>query len=208
MSENTENENETKVETLTLTKEELQALIEDNLKPIKSKLDDAYSKRDTALEELETLKKEKREAELAKLKEEGKHKEAYELQIEELKRVAQEEADNRKRIEETNDKLARDMEIRQTLTLQPFKNKKALELAYLEIVKQVVKNENNQWVAKDGSSIESLVESFVKDEDNAFLLKASNSSGSGSTSITTQPTTTKPKSLFEMSQKEVLALVS
>ena len=185
MSENTENENETKVETLTLTKEELQALIEDNLKPIKSKLDDAYSKRDTALEELETLKKEKREAELAKLKEEGKHKEAYELQIEELKRVAQEEADNRKRIEETNDKLARDMEIRQTLTLQPFKNKKALELAYLEIVKQVVKNENNQWVAKDGSSIESLVESFVKDEDNAFLLKASNSSGSGSTSITT-----------------------
>ena len=55
--------------------------VEEALKPLKGNLDSAYAARDEALNKLAEIEREKKEAEMKRLQEEGKHKEAYELQL-------------------------------------------------------------------------------------------------------------------------------
>lgn len=206
--ENTQNTNvdETQQEAnTTTTTPDLEALVaarvDASLKDIKDKLNKAYGARDEAVKKAETLEAERRAAEIARLAEEGKHKEAYEMQLadERVKR----EAAERRAVE-----LTRDVEVRNALAQYPTRSSKALDMAYSEVVRELVQNENGVWVHKSGVSIQTFVKSFSENDDNAFLFKQKTSSGSGSTSTTTAVPPPERKSVFAMSQEEVIKMAS
>jgi hypothetical protein len=174
--------------------------IEEALKPIKSNLDKAYGERDRYKDQLEKIEKEKREAELKRLEEEGKHKEVYEARL-------KEEREAREKLERQNIELTRNIEVRNSLSTLQFRNANALEMAQKEIVGQLVRNDQGFWVHRSGISIQDFVKAFADNDENAFLFKVKVSSGGGSTSSTSIPVAdVKKKSLFEMSQEEVIKL--
>ena len=119
----------------------VQDKVDEALKEIKGKLDKAYGARDEALRKVADFENEKKEAELKRLQDEGKHKEAYELQL-------AEERAKRESVEKKNIELTRDIEVRNALASQPFRNDNASEMAYREIVGQLVRNEQGVWVHK------------------------------------------------------------
>ena len=179
-----------------LVKEKVAEAIAD----IKGKLDKAYNSRDDALRKLAEIEQQRKEAELARLKEEGKIAEALEIQL-------AEERAKREALEKRTVELTRDLELRNTLSGYTFRNDKATDMAYREIVTQLVRNDQGEWVHKSGVRIADFVKQFVEDDANAFLLKPKVSNGSGSTSVrTTDTSSTGKKSLFSMSQEEVLKM--
>ncbi len=180
----------------------VQERLEESLKDIKGKLDKAYGARDDVLKELATYKQKEKEAELQRLQDEGKHKEAYELQLAEIK--AEKEALERRNVE-----LTRDRDVQSALSSYQFRNEKAVEMARKEIVGQLIQNESGSWVHKSGISIKDFVKVFSEAEDNSFLFKAKVSNGTGSSnSSSTNKNSSSGKSLFEMSQEEVLKLAT
>lgn len=191
-----------------VVKEAFDKLVKDQvaeaLKPIKEKLDGAYGSRDEALKKLAEIEQEKKDAELKRLKEEGKHKEAHELEM------ATERAKTGI-LEKKNIELTRDIEVRQALSGLEFRNDNALEMAYREIVPQLVKNEQGIWMHRSGGSIRDHVKSFADAEANSFLFKVKSSSGAGTgggdLKIPDKSSGDK-KSLFSMSQDEVLKLAA
>lgn len=172
--------------------------VEAELKEIKNKLDTAYGARDAAVAKAEQLAKEKRDAELEALKAAGKHQEALEMQL-------KEEREKREKLESENIKLNRDNKVRTALSDLKFRNTKAFNTAFNDISTQLVRDDQGEWKHRSGMSIEDFVEAFAKDDENSFLLQVKTNSGGG----TTQPRTTTSesnKSLFAMSQAEVLKL--
>jgi flagellar biosynthesis GTPase FlhF len=187
-------------------KEIAEAQVAEQLKDVKSKLDNAYSSRDDALAKLTALEKEKKDAEMARLKEEGKHRELYELQL-------KEEREAKEALRRQNVELTRDAQVRAVLSVHPFKNAKASEMAYQGIVKDLVQKEDGTWVYKTGESIAAYVDTFVKDDSNSFLFKApansgSNSSNPDSTDGSDPNKIERKSSLFDMSQADVLKLAA
>lgn len=171
------------------------------LKPIKTKLDSSFEARDAALRKVAEYEQKEREAELKRLQEEGKHKEAYEMQL-------AEERAKRETAEKRNVELTRDLEVKNTLSGVDFRNTKANEMAYREIVSQLVQNEQGQWVHRSGVTVQEFINSYVSDENNTFLLKPKASSGTGGTSVKAATPSAGNKSLFTMSQDEVLKMAS
>lgn len=177
----------------------VQAKLDEALKDIKGKLDKAYGARDEALKKIAEIEQKEREAELKRLQEEGKHKEAYEMQL------AQERA-AREALEKRNVELTRDIEVRNALATHPFRNENALEMAYKEITGQLVKNDNGVWVHTSGASIRDFVKGFAESQDNSFLFKPKVSTGAGAAESSTNTGSTEKKSLFQMTQAEVLKM--
>lgn len=182
-----------------LTEEQrIQALVDAALKPIKEKLNGAYAERDELSRKVKDFEKKDRDAELKKLEEEGKVKEAYEG------RLADAEA-ARTAAESRVVELTRNLELKDALGGFTFRNEKAKDMAFQEMVGQLVQDEKTgEWMHKTGVSIADAAKKFAEDEANAFLFKSKASSGGGSD--TTTPTDTKkaPNSVFGMSQAEVL----
>lgn len=179
----------------------IQAGIDAALQPIKAKLDGAYAARDEALAKVAAFEQKEREREIARLKDEGKHKEAHEQEIaeERAKRTAAE-----KRVIE----LTRDSEVRDSMTGLEFRNKKAQDLAFQEVVSQLVQNDKGMWVHKSGAAVKDFVESFAKDDANNFLFKPKVNSGSGSGQPRNDPPPKQASSLYGLSQEEVLKLAA
>lgn len=174
--------------------------IDNALKDIKTKLDKSYEARDAALAKVKEYEQKDREAELKRLQEEGKHKEAFEMQL-------AEERAKREALEKRNVELTRDIDVRNALASHPFRNDNASEMAYREIVGQLVQNEHGVWVHKSGVSVKDFVKSFAEHSDNEFLFKPKVNSGSGSGgSKAGDNSSGEKKSLFNMSQEEVLKL--
>lgn len=175
----------------------VQAGIDEELKKIKSKLDAAYKVRDEALAKAEALEAAKKEAELARLKEEGKFKEAFEMELaeEKAKRLA---------LERKNIELTRDLELKSQLSSLEFRNENAIKMAYREIVEQLVQNEQEVWVHRSGVSIADFVKTFAADEANSFLFKQKLSSGGGGAPPKGTPKPNENGSVFSLSQAEVL----
>jgi hypothetical protein len=171
------------------------------LKDIKSKLDSAYGARDEALKKIAEHERKEKDAELARLKEEGKHKEAYELQL-------AEERAKRELLEKRNVELTRDIDVRNALGHYPFRSDTALEMAYREIVSQLVTDDSGIWKHRSGISIKDFVKTFAESEANEFLLKTKANSGSGSHQTKTEAPPKGPRSLFSMPQEEVLKLAA
>jgi hypothetical protein len=186
-----------------LTEEErIQKLVDERLKDAKAKLDAAYAARDREKERADQLAQEKRDAELARLEEEGKHQEVYNIRL-------QEETAKREAAERRNVELTRDMTLKDHLKVLTFRTDKASDMAYQEIVGQLVQNEQGAWVHRSGVSISDFVKTFSEDDNNAFLFKSKQSRGSGTSEAqSSNPVQDKTKSLFEMSTAEVLALAA
>lgn len=183
----------------------VQKLVEEKVKEaitdLKQKLDKAYGARDEAMKKLAEIETFRKQEEVKRLQEEGKHKEALEMQLAEER--AQKAAYQTRVIE-----LTRDMELRGALGTYNFKNDSAFNMAYREIVEQLVQDEKGIWKHKSGIPLKDFVKQFAEAEDNAFLLKPKVSSGSGTSSVksTVVNSGLQGKSIFDLSQDEVLKL--
>lgn len=178
--------------------------VEQELAPIKGKLDKAYAQRDETLARLAEFERKEKEARMKLLEDEGKHKEVYEM------RLAEERAKN-EALQRQNTELSRDVAVRDAIAGLPFRNARSQEMGFKEIVNNLVQNEAGQWVHRSGISIREYCTAFHRDEDNSFLFKPKTNSGSGapaSGSGNSKPGTEKPTSLFQMSQAEVLKLAA
>jgi cation transport regulator ChaB len=183
--------------------EDLQKIIaskvNEELAGIKEKLNAAYSQRDEAVAKAVAFEEEKKKVQIARLEEEGKHKEAADMKMSELNAKLQE---REKQITE----LTRDNVVRDSLKGLDFRNDTAADFAYRDVVAQLVQNENGQWMHKTGASVKDFIDSFRKDEDKEFLFKPKQSSGTGQSSMQA-PTggfdSNKP--LSEMSTEEIMA---
>jgi len=174
--------------------------VKEQVKEFKNKVDSAFEARDAALKKIAEFEKKEREAEVKRLKEEGKEREAYELQLAEARARAE-------ALEKQNTELTRDVEVRGILTNYTFRNDKAGEMAYKEIVGQLVRDENNRWVHRSGIPLKDFIKQFADHDDNAFLFKARVSTGGGGGGpVKTGDTSGGKKSLFKMSQEEVIKL--
>jgi len=178
----------------------VQEKVDASLTDIKGKLDNAFAARDEALRKVAEFEAKEKEANIKRLEDEGKHKEAYELKLAE-ERAAKEVL--MKRVTE----LSRDVSVRDALKGYSFRNDNASEMAYREIVAQLVQNEQGSWVHRSGVSIKEFAEAFSKGDEHSFLFKPKASSGAG----TTTATSTAPgevKSLFQLPQSEVLKMAA
>jgi hypothetical protein len=205
-TETDENENKTSQQTSNTSVDPVQKLVDEKVKEavrdIKTKLDSAYNSRDEALRKLAEIETFRKQEEVKRLQEEGKHKEALEMQLAEER--AQKAAYEKRVIE-----LTRDMELRSALTNYTFKNDNAFNMAYREVVDQLVQDDKGIWKHKSGVPLKDYVRQFAEAEENAFLLKPKVSSGSGSSSTSrasTSSNTLEGKSVFSLSQEEVLKL--
>ena len=174
--------------------------LEENLRPIKEKLDKAFEVRDKALEKVKEFEQKQRDEELKRLESEGKHQEAFEM------RLAEERAE-KEILKKKNVELTRDVNVRNVLATLDLRNDRAMEMAYQDIVGQLVQNEQGTWVHRSGISVKDFVKTFAEDESNSFLFKSKISSGSGNVGPAGKPVITEGrKSLFDMTQAEVLKL--
>jgi hypothetical protein len=175
--------------------------IASDLKPIKEKLDAAYALRDAAMAKAAEYEKKERDAELQRLKEEGKHKEAFEIQL------AEKEA-KLAALEKANRELSRDVSVKDALKSFNFRSDNASDMAYREIVQQLVQDDKGIWVHRSGVSIQDYVSNFASDENNAFLFKVKANSGGGGGPTSTTGDQSTSKSLFTMPVAEVLKLAA
>jgi hypothetical protein len=173
------------------------------LAKIKENLDKAYKARDEAEAKLKVKETAEREAELKRLEDEGKHKEAYEQRLKD-ERMGREAAE--KRVVE----LTRDVEVKTALSILEFRNERASQIAFKEVIDQLVRNDKGEWIHKSGVSLHDFVKSFAADEDQAFLFKPRTNSGAGGQGEPKggQGDQTKSTSLFAKSQAEVIAMAA
>ena len=198
------NQNQDQNKKIDPTNPEIQAMIKsavaDAVKDVKVKLDAAYAKRDEALQKVSEFEQKERDLEIKRLQDAGKEREAFELQLAELKA-------NQETLQKRNLELSRDVDARQALSAFAFRNEKAAKMAFDEVTSQLVQNEKGEWVHKSGVAVKDFVKTFAENEDNAFLFKQKQNSGNGSQNIPPSSNTTK-KSLFEMTQDEVLQMAA
>jgi hypothetical protein len=182
-------------------KASIEAGIAEALKPIKEKLDGAYAERDAARAALEKIDADKKAADLERLKEQGKHKEAFEIELA-AERSKREEAE-RKAIS-----LTRDVMLKDALSTLDFRHEKAFKMASSEITSQLVQDETGKWVHATGVSIADFVKVYSEDESNSFLFKQKLNSGGGGKPPAKNNSGGDVKSLFTLSQAEVLKLAT
>lgn len=189
----------------TLVEKLVQERLDADLAKIKKSLDGAYQQRDELKAKVIAFEAKEREMTLKRLNEEGKFKEAYELQL------SEERAANAA-LAKQNMELSRDVSVREALRSYAFKNDKAAEMAFKEITSNLVQNESKQWVHRSGITVKEYCDAFSKDEDQSFLYKVKTNSGAGvaaTTSGSGNPNSTnKPTSLFNLPQAEVLKMAA
>lgn len=178
--------------------------LDNELKPIKGKLDNAFKARDEALAKIAEFEKREREANLKQLEAEGKHREAFEL------RLAEERAANAALRAEVT-KLSRDVSVKDALKSYSFRNDNAADMAFKEIVGNLVQNDQGQWVHRSGITVRDYCEAFSKDENQSFLFKQKANTGTGASGVSGTsgvPNSNGKRSLFDMSQAEVLKMAA
>jgi len=186
----------------------VQAKVDENLKGIKDKLDAAYASRDAALKDAETLKQEKRDAEKKKLEEANDYKALYELKITEQEEDKAKLKAERDSLEAKNTELSRDVSVRDALKEFTFRNSTASDMAHREVTSQLVRNDKGDWLHRTGISIKEFAAAYAKDEQNSFLLKAKSNSGGGSKEAEGVASGNDGKSLFKLTQAEVLKMAA
>jgi hypothetical protein len=187
------------------TKEEIDAqvaqLVATQLADIKSKLDGAFAARDEAVREATRLKDAARAAELEALTAAGKHTEAAQLKLSAL-----EEELKAARSKITS--YERDSVVKESLRGLEFRNDRSADMAYRDIVDQLVQDQQGQWVHKTGVTIKDFVANFQKDEENAFLFKPKTNSGGGSSTPNGTPNIDPKRKMTELSTTEIMSLAA
>lgn len=190
------------------TDDDVDAKIQEALKPIKEKLDKAYEARDAEKKRADDLAAKERERELADLRKNGEHEEVHKRELAEERRLAAEEKSKREAAERLVVELTRDNQLRTALSAYPFRNGNAMEMANRELVQQLVRNDAGVWVTRAGVSIADAVKSFHANEDNAFLFKPKQNSGGGSGNQGKPSNEDGNKPLSKMTQDEVMKLAA
>ena len=160
MTENIEN-TQVKVEEKTETKQpDIKQLVDQEVSKaisnIKVNLDNAYKERDEAISQIETIKSEKRQAEISSLEQQGKHTEVMQMKLNEMNTKLE-------LYEQKNTELSRDNAVRSQLNSLNFKSEKAANMAYEDIVGGLKKDAIGNWVHENGLSISDAVSSYSKD---------------------------------------------
>ena len=166
---------------------------------VKENIKAAYEVRDAALKEAAELKAKVREAELRALEESGKKEEADKMRIEELQRQLDES-------QGAITTLTRDNAVRDAVSVLDFKSEKASKIAVDDIVATLIQDANGQWVSPTGQSIRDYVTFYSSQEDNAFLFKPKQSSGSKAmdSQVGQADPVNTDKSLDQMTDAEML----
>jgi hypothetical protein len=120
--------------------------VNEELKKIKSSLDNAYKERDAAKAEMAKIAKEKQDAEIASLEKAGKHSEVLKIEMDRIRK----ELDTYKT---RNTELSRDNAVRSQLNALDFRNDKAAALAHADIIKSLRQDTNGNWIHESGLSI-------------------------------------------------------
>ena len=174
----------------------IQNEVDARLKTIKENLDKAYGERDKLRDRLKEFERKEQEAKIKQMEEEGRHKEAMEL------RLAEKDAELSKK-DQMILELTRDSSLNSALSGFEFQNPTAKEVARQQLVRDLIQNEKGEWMHKAGKSLTEAVTAFADDEQNAFLFKPKQSSGSGSKTLKpSQPQA--PSSVFDIPQSELL----
>jgi len=197
-------EQETVQEAPSATEQEIDPIeqaVNERLSQMKSNMDRMAKERDEALKKAAEIEQQQKEAAIKRLEEEGKLQEALEMKLAEANAKL-------KVFEEENTKLNRDNVVNSQLGSLEFRNERSRQMAYRDIVEQLVQNEDGIWVHKSGTSIQEFVDSYSKSEDNSFLFRVKTNSGGGTTTPSGVSDTTEKKTLSQMSQAEVLALAA
>ena len=171
------------------------------IKNIKGNLDNAYTERDTYKAEIARIKSDAQATEIAGLEKQGKHQEVMAIQMAELTKKLE-------TYETKNTELSRDNAVRAQLNGLDFKNEKAATMAYGDIVSNLSKNADGNWMHSSGSTINEAVLSYGKDDKNAFLFNVKANVGSGVSPVKSAVGTMPTKSIKDMDQSEVLKAVA
>src|SRR6056300_414437 len=169
--------------------------VQERLAQMKSNMDRMVKERDEALKKAAEIEQKQKQEQIKRLEEEGKLQEALEMKLAEAQAKL-------KVFEEENTKLNRDNVVNSTLGGLDFRNDRSRQMAYRDIVEQLVQNENGTWVHKSGTTIQDFILSYSKNEDNSFLFRVKANSGAGTTSRSGTPVTNSNKSLSDMTQQE------
>lgn len=179
----------------------IEQAVQERLSKMKANMDRMSNERDEALKKAAEIEQKQKQDQMKRLEEEGKVQEVLEMKLAEAQAKL-------KVFEEENTKLNRDSVVNSTLSSLDFRNDRSRQLAYRDIVEQLVQNENGSWIHKSGTTIQDFVLSYSKDEDNSFLFRVKSNSGAGTGQPSGTPQMDRKKSLSDMSQEEVLGLAA
>jgi len=180
----------------------LEKLVQERLSKMKENMDRMSNERDEALKIKAEMERQAKEAEMTRLKEEGKLQELAEMKAADLEAKL-------KVLEEENVKLRRDGVLNDALAAIEFRNDRSREMARRMIVDELTRDEETgEWLHKSGLKINDYVESYSKDEDNSFLFRVKSNSGGGTTNSAGTPDASANKKISELSTTEVLALAA
>lgn len=179
----------------------VEQVVQERLAKMKANMDRMSSERDEALKKAAEIEQKQKQDQMKRLEEEGKLQEVLEMKLAEAQAKL-------KVFEEENTKLNRDSVVNNTLAKLDFRNDRSRQLAYRDIVEQLVQNADGNWVHKSGTAIQDFVASYSKDEENSFLFRVKANSGAGTNQPSGTPSMEVKKSLSEMTQAEVLALAA
>jgi hypothetical protein len=177
----------------------IESLVAERLKDIKGRLDAVYGERDTYKKQAAEMADKLSKAERERLVAEGKELEALKLQLAEV------EAKNSE-LQSNLVAATRDSQLQAMLGGLPFRTDKARQQALREITADLRQTSDGTWVTKDGADLSTYVKAYADDSENTYLFKPQASSGGGASSQRPATPGNEKKSLFAMSQDEVLKM--
>lgn len=178
---------------------QIDAAVSEKLKDIKSRLDSVYAERDALKKQSQEMTDKLAAAERQRLAAEGKELEAAKLHLEEVQRKNAE-------LEAQLVAATRDNQLQSMLASLPFRTEKARQQALREITSDLTRTSEGTWVTKTGTPVETFVKQYADDSENSYLFKTPTSSGGGSRQEAPNPNGSGKKSLFEMSQADVIKM--
>jgi len=198
---NETNEQETVQEETSDSVDPIEQEVSNRLAKMKSNVDRMAKERDEALKKAAEIEQQQKQETMKRLEEEGKLQELSEMKIADLEAKL-------KVYEEENTKLNRDSVVNSLLGSLDFRNDRSRQLAYRDIVEQLVQNDNGSWVHKSGTTIQDFITAYSDNEDNSFLFRVKANSGAGTATPAGVSNTNEKKALSEMSTQEVLNLAA
>jgi len=174
--------------------------VDTKLADIKEKLNKSYTERDEANRKATEAETALKAANIKRLEDEGKHKEALELKLA--------DADAKiTSLTKHNTELTRDNSVRNELSGLDFRSTTAYDMAFKTLTQELVMDDKGQWTHRSGVSIREFVSDYAKGEEQQFLFKPKANSGNGTSKpADTNIDTSKGKSLFAMSQADVIKM--
>jgi hypothetical protein len=181
--------------------DDVESIVAERLAQMKENMNRMSKERDEALKLKAEMEQAKKDADISRMKEEGKLQEALELEVADLKAKL-----GVYEVETT--KLRRDGVLNDALAGMEFRNDKSRDMARQDIVSGLVQDDDGSWKHNSGTNINDYVAAYAQSEDNSFLFRTKSNTGAGSGSPAGAPSTDVSKAIGDMSTSEILALAA